>query len=78
MQLFFPSVHQIMPKIIQKTYKALSMQEKKKSVIPNSYAYLLTSHCNLISIEELKSPQITITENTGILLCSLNTSVYTK
>lgn len=42
------SVHQIMPKIIQKNNKALPMQEKKHSVIPNSYAYLLTNHCNLI------------------------------
>lgn len=51
---------------------------KENSVIPNSQAYLLTSCCNLVSVKELKSLQISITKNTDILLCSLNTSVYTK
>jgi len=42
--VIFPSVHQIMPKNAHKSYKALSTQARNTSVIPNSYAYLLTSH----------------------------------
>lgn len=33
---------------------------------------------NLTSAEDLKSPQITVTENTAISLCPLNKSVYRK
>lgn len=34
---------------------------KNKSVVQDSYAYLLTCHCNLISVKKLKSPEITAT-----------------
>lgn len=72
----FPCVQQIMSKIIEKNDKALSIQGKKKCN-PQQLCYLLASSCNLISVEGLKSPQIT-TANTAVSLCPLNTSMYRK
>lgn len=79
MQSFSPLLIRLCQKLYRKTKSIIHAGKKKKiTIIPKSYPYLLTRHCNLTSVKKLKSPQIIISENTGISLCSLNTTVYTK